>query len=242
MASDSENSDLVQPIYWELFCEAAAQAELYQETAGAQGDIWWNWPEAIAWIGSRDVRNIASLRYWSAHYGELVGGELGSVLRAQHFMAGKCCRSMAAEQEAQHALIAAIERGAVRALGSDNFGGVPRELATEYWYKGVVEYVARGSQLIGAKATKIVRAVDIAVSRADLWAEFPDTEKKNVPVRWSGDEIEQWCREWLEGGHGNGPPTSPKVYSGEARAWAVFRTLPQAAAQSRDYSFRPLFK
>lgn len=81
----------------------------------------------------------------------------------------------------------------------------------------------------------------VTVSRADLMAIFPppqqplETVDRVVPM--AGDEIMEWCREWLAGGHGNTKP-----WNGEGKAWDAFKVLLRSQGLSRDDVFRPAFR
>lgn len=155
------------PMTWNDFPDST-YVELETLTANALLDEWWTWPEAIAWVGSRDTRNIATLRHWATLM--MSGGDADIVLGVQRYLASQWCVS---DQNTDAELLKSIERGCVGTIGRPSRDAHAAPLAKEVWRGGTVVYSCSGAQLVSAKNKLNPWAFDIAVHRADLIATFP---------------------------------------------------------------------
>lgn len=121
-----------KPLRWEDFGpEAIPQLEEY--TAKAAHDVWWTWPEAIAWVGSEDYCNIATLRQW----GNLLKHEAGHALKGQEDIARNFCTS---PQQAEASLMQAIETGAVQTSGRSKPNASSMRLEPQTWRGGAITF------------------------------------------------------------------------------------------------------
>lgn len=163
----TDNGSPYGPIYWADFGADAIPA-LQRHFEAATRDEWWTWPEAIAWVGSRDANHIATLRHWATLF--LWEGDRDIILGGQHQIAGKHCPS---PRETEADLLAAIERGAVATIGRRDHDAPAGPLEKERWRGGAVVYSCGTAQLVSAKSKLTPWAFDIAVRRADLVDTFP---------------------------------------------------------------------
>ncbi|MBO9518072.1 MAG: hypothetical protein J7493_08390 [Porphyrobacter sp.] len=172
MSAAQANSADDEPIGWDDFGEENLPA-LKRILTMAVDDEWWSWPEAIAWVGSRDPRTIASLRFWAQWWAGRGDDEATITLGAQHNIACKHCSS-ASQAEAE--LVAAISRGAVRTCGRASLHAKSAPLAKDDWRGGAVIY-SQGVAVLGPASDNLVAwAFDIAVGRDDLMRAFPVSE------------------------------------------------------------------
>ena len=171
--ADSGASPAVEaPFEWSDF-GADSMPELERLHDFALRDEWWTWPEAIAWIGSRETRNMATLRYWGVWWASHGDEDPTITISAQAQIASRFCE---APLHAKADLINAIERGTVASAGRAERHGKSEPLARGDWRGGSVVYSDGGAQLVSAANRLVTWAFDIAVSRADLVAAFPSPE------------------------------------------------------------------
>lgn len=156
-------TEKIKPLRWEDFGPEAIP-QLEQHTAKAAHDVWWTWPEAIAWVGSEDYRNIATLRQW----GNFLKLEAGHTLKGQEDIARSFCTS---PQQAEASLMQAIETGAIQTSGRSKPNASPMRLEPETWRGGAITYSRETACLVSKLDTwSAPWAYDIAVHRADLVA------------------------------------------------------------------------
>jgi hypothetical protein len=176
------SSSVDSPIGWSDF-EAASIPELHRLHELALRDEWWTWPEAIAWVGSRDSRNLATLRYWAIWWTAHGDSDPTVTVSAQGSIASRYCLSA---EQSKLDLLNAIERGAVSTAGRADRNAKSAPLARGDWRGGTVVYSDGAAQLVSAKNPLTTWASDIAVNRADLVKAFPPEEK---PGRSKGGEV-----------------------------------------------------
>ncbi len=163
------------PITWDDF-PAHCRTELQRLNDAAQRDEWWTWPEAIAWVGSRNAGNIATLRYWGQEWrGD---GDRRIVIGAQALMADQYCDS---PRRSEADLLSAIQRGAVATSGRADRDARSAPLGKDDWRGGMVVYPDGVAALVSAGDKMTVWAFDIAVGRADLMREFHSTVVSVAP-------------------------------------------------------------
>ena len=154
-------------IRWTDYSEAELP-ELERIESIAANDLWWTWPEALAWIAERDTRNIATLRYWGIKWkGD---GDPRINIGAQHLMAS---RYGASEIQPERELRAAIEAGKVATAGRTGRDSPSSPLNPHIWRGGKVSYPDGVASLVSERSPLMVWAFDIAVARADLVTAFP---------------------------------------------------------------------
>ncbi len=189
-------TEKIKPLSWEDFGPEAIP-QLEQHTAKAAHDVWWTWPEAIAWVGSEDYRNIATLRQW----GNFLPLEAGHTLKGQEDIARSFCTS---PQQAEASLMQAIETGAIQTSGRSKPNANPMRLEPETWRGGAITY-SRGTACLVSKLDtwSAPWAYDIAVHRADLVA-FTATGKADPATSNVTDAVprltanaERECKDWL---------------------------------------------
>jgi hypothetical protein len=157
-------------IRWDDY-EQSDRIELGRLSEQAAKDQWWTWPEAIAWLGERDSKNIATLRFWASRWrGD---GDPAIAIAAQDYIARQYCVS---PREAEAALIRSIESGIVKTYGRSSRNGISVPLDKGHWRGGTVVYSEGTAQLASATNMLIAWAFDIAVDRADLMRGFPGEE------------------------------------------------------------------
>jgi hypothetical protein len=139
--------------------------------AESHQDEWWTWPEAIAWMGSRDLKNIATIRFWAPEFSRRSGRGPADTLRTQASMAMQYCER---ESESKAELLKAIESGKVSTSGRMSKGSAATDLPPNIWRGGTVVYHDAEAVLVDAKSRLTVWAFDVAVRRADLMRIFPD--------------------------------------------------------------------
>ncbi len=159
------------PIVWTDF-GPDAEPELARLKDRAGHDEWWSWPEAIAWVGSLDLRNIATLRYWGAWWRSQPGGDDPTIILAGQ---DDIARRFAADAETR--LVAAIERGSVGTSGRSARDARASRIDKDDWRGGIVAYGGGTANLVSRKNLNTVWAFDIEVSRAGLLAHFPATNE-----------------------------------------------------------------
>ncbi|WP_226017894.1 hypothetical protein [Novosphingobium sp. FKTRR1] len=220
-SADSGSPD--SPIFWTDFDPEALPA-LRRLSDAAAHDEWWTWPEAIAWVGGRDHRNIASLRYWATEWSS--NGDADVTLGAQHYMAAQWCTSArAAEDDLHHA----IERGAVHTIGRTTRDGLASVLRKEVWRGGAVIYSDGAAQLVSAKNKLTAWAFDIAVHRADLVAAFPS------PV--DGERIAAICE--ADPTEDDGPADEKPFNDQQRRDWMEAQPMGSADPAHKIYKQHP---
>lgn len=162
-ASQTKND----PIVWTDFGpDAAPELARLKDQAGR--DEWWTWPEAIAWVGSLDLCNIATLRYWGTWWRSQPGGDDPTIiLKGQDDIA----RRLATDAEAR--LVAAIESGSVSTSGRSARDAKASRIGKDDWRGGTVIYSGGTAQLASASNMLVSWSFDVAVNRADLIAAFP---------------------------------------------------------------------
>ena len=158
-----------KPLRWEDF-EPEAIPQLEEHTAKAAHDVWWTWPEAIAWAGSEDYRNIATLRQW----GDWWQGEAGHRLEGQAIIAKRFCTS---PQQVEASLIQAIETGAIKSSGRLKPDASSVLLDPGTWRGGAIMF-SQGTACLVSKLDiwSAPWAHDIAVCREGLVACSGDGE------------------------------------------------------------------
>lgn len=163
----------IDPLGWETFGPEAAH-QLEKSAIEATRDVWWTWPEAIAWIGSRDYRNIATLRQW----GDMWKGEASHRLEGQSNIAKRFCTS---PQQVEASLIQAIETGAIKSSGRLKPDANSGLLDPGTWRGGAIMF-SHGTACLVSKLDiwSAPWAYDIAVYRADLVACSGDGENLNL--------------------------------------------------------------
>lgn len=163
----------VQPsnelIEWGDFPQASIP-ELQKLSASAARDAWWTWPEAIAWIGRRDPKDIATLRFWGREWIKRGDGDPTLILSAQATIARQYCAS---PEGAEADLINAILSGQVGTSGRLGKGAVATDLSPSIWRGAAVAFHNGEAVLVDAKTKLTLWASDIAVHRESLFAAFP---------------------------------------------------------------------
>lgn len=191
------------PILWSDFGDECLP-ELQRLQQSATQDEWWTWPEAIAWVGSGDASNIATLRYWATKWS--CNSDADVTLGAQHYMAGQWCDSL---HTVEHDLIRAIERGAIRTIGRTDPESLAAGIAKETWRGGTVIYTSGTAALANAKNKLTVWAYDIFVNRADLLATFA------APASASADKNKNAAPMTIRTGDPGRPPKGYHLYVAE---------------------------
>jgi hypothetical protein len=149
------------PLRWEVFGPKATP-KLEEYTAKAMRDVWWTWPEAIAWIGSQNYENIASLRQW----GDLWEDAAGNQLAGQAYLAKGFCTF---PQQVEADLFRALEAGAIKSSGRSKPEGKPAILEAGAWRGGAIIFLHGTTCLVSNRnLSSTPWAYDIAVNRADL--------------------------------------------------------------------------
>lgn len=157
------------PIVWDDF-GSESLPELQRLSELASRDEWWTWPEAIAWIGSRDANNVATLRYWGQEwFGRGGDRDPTIILGAQAFMATQFCKS---GREAEAELLNAIQCGHVGTSGRLSKGAEATDLQPSIWRGGTVVWHDGETVLVDAKQKLTAWAFDVALRRKDLVATF----------------------------------------------------------------------
>jgi len=158
------------PIVWDDF-GSESLPELQRLSELASRDEWWTWPEAIAWIGSRDTNNIATLRYWAREWFGRGGGDRDPtiILGAQAFMATQFCKS---GRDAEAELLNAIQCGHVGTSGRLRKGAVATDLQPSIWRGGTVVWHDGETVLVDAKQKLTAWAFDVAIRRKNLVEAF----------------------------------------------------------------------
>ena len=159
----------IDPLGWEIFGPEATH-QLEKSAAEATRDIWWTWPEAIAWIGSRDYHNIAAIRHW----GDWWKGEAGQRLEGQVIIAKRFCTS---PQQVEVSLIQAIETGAIKSSGRSKPDASSEFIDPGTWRGGAIIF-SHGKACLVSKLDRWSApwAYDVVVNRADLVACSSDGE------------------------------------------------------------------
>jgi hypothetical protein len=156
-------TEKIKPPRWEYFGPEAIP-QLEEHTAKAARDVWWTWPEAIAWVGSEDYRNIATLRQW----GDWWKGEAGDRLEGQAIIAKRFCTS---PQQVEASLMQAIETGAIQTSGRSKPNASLMRLEPGTWRGGAITYSHGTACLVSKLETwSAPWAYDVAVNRVDLVA------------------------------------------------------------------------
>lgn len=156
-----------EAIHWsDLDPPSLARAKELAREAGA--DEWWNWPQAMAWVGGRSLEHIATMRLCAEQWRGRDDHQFDVVLGAERYLAqAYCATAPAAEDELQRT----IERGAIRTLGRATVDSPSHELKPLDWRGGKVVY-NRTATLVSASNLLSEWACDVAVNRSDLWREF----------------------------------------------------------------------
>jgi hypothetical protein len=157
-----------EAIHWSDL-EPAELTRVKQLASEAEADEWWNWPQAVAWIGGRSVEHIATMRLCAEQWRGRNDHQFDVSLGAERYLAQAYCAGMpAAEDELQRA----IERGAIRTLGRSTVDSPSHELKPLDWRGGKIVY-NRTATLVSEANLLSEWACDIAVHRGELWAAFP---------------------------------------------------------------------
>jgi hypothetical protein len=181
---------------WEDFGPEAIP-QLEEHTAKAARDVWWTWPEAIAWAGSQDYRNIAVLRHW----GNILKLEAGHRLGGQEIIAKSFCTS---PQQIEASLLEAIETGAIKSSGRSKPEASSELLEPGIWRGGAIIF-SHGTACLVSKLDiwSAPWAYDLAVHRANLVA-FTATGKADPATSNVTDAVprltanaERECKDWL---------------------------------------------
>lgn len=135
----------------------------------SEADEWWNWPQAVAWVGGRELQHIATMRLCAEQWRDRDDHQFDVALGAERYLAQAYC---AAAPGAEDDLQRAIERGSIRTLGRATVDSLSHELKAGDWRGGKVVY-NRTATLVSAANLLSEWACDVAVNRADLWREFP---------------------------------------------------------------------
>jgi hypothetical protein len=150
-------------------CGPEAILKLKEYTAKAMRDVWWTWPEAIAWIGTQEYQAIASLRYWGDWWQNAEGNQLAG----QADLAKRFC---ALPQQFEASLMRALEEGTINSSGRPKPDGKLALLEPGAWRGGAIIFAHGTTCLVSNRnLSSAPWAFDIAVNRADL-------------VAWSGNE------------------------------------------------------
>lgn len=186
----------IEPLAWEAFGPEAIP-QLEEHTAKAAHDVWWTWPEAIAWVGSEDYRKIATLRQW----GDLWEGEAGDALKGQEDIARDFCTS---HQQAEARLMQAIETGAIQTSGRSKPNASPMRLEPETWRGGTITFSHGTACLVSKLDTwSTPWAYDVAVKRADLVALTVNGQADAAALKATDGSVrstangEHECKNWL---------------------------------------------
>lgn len=137
----------------------------------AESDEWWNWPQAVAWAGCRNIEHIATMRLCAEPWTR-DRNDHSIALGAEQFLGTAYCSN---PERAERDLHRAIERGAVKTQGRYTSDGISEGLKPTDWRGGKVVF-NRTATLVSAADTLSEWACDVAVSRADLMIEFPSIE------------------------------------------------------------------
>jgi hypothetical protein len=159
-------------------------AALEQHAKQAADDEYWTWPEALAWVGSRDFRKIATLRHYGRKWLDAAPAEPDVALGAQYYVARQYCASPGEDEATLHR---AVERGDVATIGRQGLSGPAGPLSKETWRGGKIVY-SRGVAMLVSKADHTASwATDIAVRRQDLITVFRSSEEIAPPewTKWS---------------------------------------------------------
>lgn len=157
-----------QAIHWSDLASPSLERarELARE---AETDEWWNWPQAAAWAGARNLEHIATMRLTAEQWRCERGYDPAVALGAERILGATYC---ADPEGTERDLIRAIERGAIRTLGRQTVDSPSRELEPLDWRGGKVVY-NRTATLVSASNMLSEWACDIAVNRANLCKVFP---------------------------------------------------------------------
>lgn len=189
-------TEKIKPLRWEFFGPEAIP-QLEEHTAKAAHDVWWTWPEAIAWVGSEDYRNIATLRQW----GNFLKLEAGHTLKGQEDIARSFCAS---PKQVEASLMQAIETGAILTSGRSKPNASPMRLEPETWRGGAITY-SRGTACLVSKLDtwSAPWAYDIAVNRANLVALTVNGQADAAALKATDAGVrstangEHECKNWL---------------------------------------------
>lgn len=160
------------PITWDHFVADAAP-ELQKLQRQAEQDVWWTWPEAIAWVATRNTANIATLRHWR-NDGWGGGADVGHILNAQVLMAQNMTSAdFPAGKGAEAELYHALRDGKVVASGRKKIDAAASDLPADSWRGGTATSTGAGIDLVSEEARSTVWAFDVQIKRVNLIAAFP---------------------------------------------------------------------
>ena len=183
------------PITWDDF-DPEDLPELERLYAQSLQDEWWTWPEAIAWIGSRDTRNVATLRFLGGQWLRRSEANAATITAGtQAYLATHYCTS---GREAEGELHRAIERGALGTIGRSAPEQKSSPLPKEDWRGGKVVYSEGVAVLVSAANPLIVWAYDVGINRSDLVREFPESACVDTDVARAPLSLESPNAEWIE--------------------------------------------
>lgn len=145
-------------------------AKFERHALQAADDSYFTWPEALTWVGSRDIRNIATLRYFGSIWHEASPKDQEISLGAQYYSARQFCASHIDEELKLHR---AIERGDIATLGRAATTKPAEPLAKEKWRGGKIIIVGGNAVLASKADPSAAWSHDISVDRKMLFAAFP---------------------------------------------------------------------
>ncbi len=199
-ASDLEPTNLLDADEW-VSANNDVTSHLIRECNSA---AWWNYPEAIAWVMSRDIAGVARTRGWLSYMAEngrrLTQGPLEAFLGTT--------QAHEARSDLQVALVAEGQ-GLVRCQGRDSSGALVSIPAGE-WNGCKVHFRDETTVLAPAHDVRFARYCDLLFSSDDLRAAYPSeasrmiveaevAEKspekfvaKTMPVKWKGTDKETY--------------------------------------------------
>jgi hypothetical protein len=167
---------MADAIHWSDL-EPRSLEKAQQLAREAQGEKWWNWPQAVAWVGARNLEHIATMRLCAEPWKDRHDHDPAVALGSELILASAYCADLG---EAEKDLMRAIERGAIKTVGRKTFDSPCRDLEPLIWKGGKVVYNSTAT-LVSAANLLSEWACDISVSRADLWETFGAVEGDQHP-------------------------------------------------------------
>lgn len=149
----------------------------------AAEDEYWTWPEALAWVGSREIKHIAILRHYMQKWLNAALSEPVIGLAAQYYVARQYC---ADPRKDEATLFRSIEHGIVSTIGRHGLSGPAEPLAKELWRGGKIVYSRGVAMLVSRVDPMAPWAMDIAVHRESLAAKF---QPRSIVLTELGDIV-----------------------------------------------------